>query len=217
MTLMKSRRLPLLLCTSACIGAAACSFMGPQQDVTHYFILSPVASGSSSTASAASTARLSIGVGPIRFPGYLNRPGIVTRTTSNRLVVSDEKRWGEPLDRNFESVLDQDLSQMLGTVKITNYPWYADTHIDYQVEVWVKRFEAAEDGRSWLTAIWTIKDGRDGRELASEQLLTTAPVQSGDEAGSVALSQDVGEMSRHIAERIIKLNATPKATTALTS
>ncbi len=133
--------------------------------------------------------------------------------TSNRLIVSDEKRWAEPLDRDFESVLGQNLSQILGTGKITNYPWYADTHIDYQVEVWVQRFEAAEDGRSWLTAVWTIKDGQDGHELASGQSLTNAPLQDGDAAGSVALSQNLGEMSRQIAERIAELNtiSTPRA------
>jgi len=165
----------------------------------------------------ASTARLSIGVGPIRFPGYLKQPWVVTRITSNRLSVSDEKRWGEPLDRNFESVLCQNLSQILGTGKITDYPWYADNHINYQVEVWVERFEATEDGRSWLTAIWTIEDGQDGRELASGQSLTTASVLDGDTAGSVALSQNLGEMSRQIAERILELNAIPKLSPPPTS
>ncbi|MGD0076817.1 MAG: PqiC family protein [Candidatus Binataceae bacterium] len=163
---MKIHRLSRLIGASACVAAAACSFMAPQPDLTQYFILSPTAPSSSSATFTASTARLSVGVGPISFPGYLRRPGVVTRTTSNRLIVSDEKRWGEPLDRNFESVLGQNLSQILGTRKITNYPWYADTHIDYQVAVWVERFEAAEDGRSWLTALWTIKDGQDGHELA---------------------------------------------------
>jgi uncharacterized lipoprotein YmbA len=203
---MKIHRLSRLIGASACVAAAACSFMAPQPDLTQYFILSPTAPSSSSATFTASTARLSVGVGPISFPGYLRRPGVVTRTTSNRLIVSDEKRWGEPLDRNFESVLGQNLSQILGTRKITNYPWYADTHIDYQVAVWVERFEAAEDGRSWLTALWTIKDGQDGHELASGQSLTNAPIQDCDAAGSVALSQNLGELSRQIAERIAELN-----------
>lgn len=190
--------------------------MAPQRDVTQYFILTPTAPSSSTTASTASTTRLSIGVGPIRFPGYLKRPEVVARTTSNRLIVSDQKRWAEPLERGFESVLSQNLSQILGTERITNYPWYADAHIDYQVEVWVERFEAAADGRSWLTAVWTIKDGQ-GRELAIGHSLTTAPVQSGDTAGSVALSQNLGEMSRQIAERIMELDAIPKPSLPLTS
>ncbi len=67
----------------------------------------------------------------------------------------------------FESVLCQNLSQMLGTEKIITYPWYSDTHIDYQVEVRVFRFEATADGHSQMTAVWTIRDGHDGHELAT--------------------------------------------------
>lgn len=207
---MRIRRLLLWLGVSACVAAAACSFMAPQPDLTQYFILSPAVPNSSNAPSPASTAGVSIGVGPISFPDYLKRPGVVTRTTSNRLIVSNQKLWAEPLDRDFQSVLGQNLSKILGTRKIINYPWYADTHIDYQVQVWVERFEAAEDGRSWLTAVWTIKDGHDGRELASGQSLTNAPIQDRDAAGSVALSRNLGEISRQIAERIAELAAIPK-------
>jgi uncharacterized protein len=214
---MKIHRLSLVLGAGACVAATACSFMAPRRDVTQYFMLTPAAPSSSTTTFKASTTRLSIGVGPIRFPGYLKRPEVVARTTSNRLIVSDQKRWAEPLERGFESVLSQNLSQILGTERITDYPWYADTHIDYQVEVWVERFEAAADGRSWLTAVWTIKDGQAGRELAIGHSLIIAPVQSGDTAGSIALSQNLGQMSRQIAERIMELDAIPKPSQPLTS
>ena len=182
---------------------AACNPLAPQPDRTQYFVLSPAAEGG---ASAGSTARLALGVGPIKFPGYLKRPGVVTRDGSDRLLVSDEKRWGEPLDRNFESVLCQNLSQILGTEKIINYPWYSDTHIDYQIEVRVERFEASQDGRSDMTAIWTIRDGSDGHELASGVSTAHAPVQSGDPAGSAALSQDLAQLSAQISQSIVGLN-----------
>jgi uncharacterized lipoprotein YmbA len=203
MTPMKLHALPILLALWAC---AACNPLAPQPDRTQYFILSPAAQSASAAVSAPSTAQLSLGVGPIRFPDYLKRPGIVTRASSDRLLVSDDKRWGEPLDRNFESVLCQNLSQMLGTERVRRYPWYSDVHVDYQVEVWVQRFDASDDGRSQLSAVWTIRDGQDGHELASSESTTSAPVQSGDTAGSAALSQDLSEMSRHIADRIIQLN-----------
>jgi len=189
--------------------------MSPQPDLTQYFILSPMAEGSSSGVAAASTSRLSIGVGPITFPGYLKRPGVVTRAASNRLMVSDVKRWAEPLDKNFESVLCQNLSQALGTQRIITYPWYADTHIDYQVKVWVSRFETSDTGGSQLSAVWTIVNGKDGSELASGQSTASAPVQSGDDGPSAALSGDLGEMSRQIADRIAQLDATQKPGAAM--
>ncbi len=200
---MKRHFLASALGLLAC-AAAACNPLAPQPDRTEYFVLSPTAE--SGAASTASTARLALGVGPIKFPDYLKRPGVVTRDGADRLLVSDEKRWGEPLDHNFESVLCQNLSQILGTEKIITYPWYSDTHIDYQVEVRVFRFEASADGHSDMTAVWTIRDGRDGRELASEVSTAHSPVQSGDLAGSAALSQDLGQLSRQISQSIVVLN-----------
>jgi uncharacterized protein len=201
MKIAKIYQSSLLICLSACL-AAACSFMSPQPDRTQYYVLSPAQSDSTAP-SASSTAQLAIGVGPIRFPGYLKRPGVVTRTTSNQLKVSDDNRWAEPLDENFESTLCQNLSRMLGTSKISVYPWYADSHIDYQVEIWVDHFEATDDGRSQLLAVWTIVDGRDGKTLASSQSVQSAPIQGGD--GSAALSQDLAALSREIADRIATL------------
>jgi uncharacterized protein len=204
----------LILFTWFC-AAAGCSFMAPQPDLTQYFILSPMTESGSGSVAAASTSRLSIGVGPIKFPDYLKRPGVVTRAASNRLMVSDVKRWAEPLDKNFESVLCQNLSQELGTQRIITYPWYADTHVDYQVKVWVSRFETSEDGASQLSAVWMIVKPKDGSELASGQSSASAPVQSGDDGPSAALSRDLGEMSRQIADRIAQLGAAQRPGAAM--
>jgi uncharacterized lipoprotein YmbA len=212
------RRNSFLIATVCLLAAGGCSFMAPQPDRTQYFILSPAASVSSDLTPAsapASTSRLSIGLGPIRFPDYLKRPWVVTRAASNRLLISDSNRWAEPLDRNFEGTLSQNLSSMLGTQKIVPYPWYADTHIDYQVAVWVSRFETSEDGHSQLSAVWTINNGQNGNELASGQANVSVPVQSGDAGASAALSQDLAEMSRQIADRIAQLSAIQKSGAAL--
>jgi uncharacterized lipoprotein YmbA len=207
MTPMKIPALLIASCLWLC-AAAACNPLAPQPDRTQYFILSPAPQSAAVAVPSQSTSQLSLGVGPIGFPGYLKRPWVVTRASSDRLLVSDDKRWGEPLDRNFESILCENLSRILGTERVRMYPWYSDVQVDYQVEVRVERFEASQDGRSQLTAVWTIKDGKDGRELASSEARASAPVQGDDPAGSAALSQDLGEMSRQIADRIIQLNDT---------
>jgi uncharacterized protein len=199
----------VLTLTAWLLGAAGCTIMAPQPDRTQYFVLSPVAASSSSVApaSTASTAHLSIGVGPIKFPDYLKRPWVVTRAASNRVMVSDFKRWAESLDKNFEGTLGQNLAQMLGTRKIVYYPWYADAHVDYQVEVWVSNFETSEGGASSLSAVWIIANPKDGTELAGGQASASAPVQPGDDGPSAALSTDLAEMSRQVADRIAELNS----------
>src|SRR5271170_7666944 len=108
-----------------------CTILPPRQDPSRFYILTPA----SDSASAASASQVSIGLGPIRFPGYLKRPEMVTRIDADQLQLSAENRWAEPLDSNFQRVLAQDLSQLLGTKRIALFPWYGNPQIDYQVEV----------------------------------------------------------------------------------
>ena len=59
--------------------------------------------------------QISLGVGPVRLPGYLDRREIVTRVAQSRFDVSENDRWAEPLDENFTHVLAQNLSVLLGS------------------------------------------------------------------------------------------------------
>ncbi len=137
----------------------------------------------------------------------------MTRSAGNRLEVSDQKRWGERLDKNFENVLCENISQLLGTQHVITFPWFGKARIDYEVEVRVERFETTSDGQSRLSAIWTIRNGQDGTELATNRLTTSTPVGGGDPGGSAALSHCVAELSREIAARIVELKGSLKKRT----
>ena len=100
--------------------------------------------------STAPNARLTVGVGPVDFPDYLRRLAVVTRVTPNRIELSDEKRWAEPLDKNFTRVLSENLATLLNTQRIEKYPWPLTSKVDYQVEIDVQRFETLGDGQTQL-------------------------------------------------------------------
>jgi uncharacterized lipoprotein YmbA len=55
------------------------------------------------------SAQISLGVGPVRLPGYLDRREILTRVAQSRLDVSQNDRWGGPQDENFTHVPAQHL------------------------------------------------------------------------------------------------------------
>lgn len=197
----------------ACFAFAACSPLAPQPDHSKFFILSPLSEGAASGVSAVSaTQSLTIGIGPIEFPDYLRRLEVVTRTSANELDLSPEKRWGEPLDKNFARVLAENLSRLLNTQRLESYPWPRRTEVDYQVTVNVLRFETSSDGQSQLIARWVIKDGRTGKDLAASETNASVPVGSGEAAGSAALSGDLASLSRDIAIRITALNRHPQRT-----
>ena len=186
---------------------SACSIMAPQPDNTKFFVLTSTAgasAGSAAPAAAASTtSNLVIGVGPIKFPQYLRRPEIVTRTSPSEVALSDTERWAEPLDSAFARVLSENLSRLLGTQQVSSFPWYDSSRIDYAVQVAVVRFETDKDGKPELDARWSIRDARSGKTLAAKESdITGAPGPS----PSAGLSQVLGSLSQEIASRIAEFS-----------
>jgi uncharacterized protein len=205
-----------LIALSACAFAAGCSPLAPQPDRSKFFILSPLTDASVlvlTSASATTNSPLTVGIGPIDFPDYLRRLEVVTQTSTNELDLSDEKRWGEPLDKNFARVLSENISKLLNTQQIEKYPWPVRTHIDYQIEVDVQRFETTSDGKSQLIARWIIKDGA-GKDLYASETAASTPVSAGETGASSALSNDLATLSREVAARITELRQTQPASSA---
>jgi uncharacterized lipoprotein YmbA len=190
-----------------CLTATGCSPLAPRPNYTKFFILTPVASTSVPvTTTTSSTARhLTIGIGPIDFPDYLKRSQVVTRSAPNRLELSPVDRWGEPLDKNFQRILSENMAQLLNTSRIEQYPWDRKTQVDYQIEINVENFETSTTGQSQLRARWIIKNG-DGKDLYSSETVTGTPVGAGDTATSAALSNDLSTFSNELASRVSELS-----------
>ena len=213
---MTRKNVKATLIALACALAAGCSPLAPQPDRSKLFILSPLTDASaavSTSAGATTNSPLSVGIGPIDFPDYLRRLEVVTQTSTNELDLSDEKRWGEPLDKNFARVLSENISKLLNTQQIEKYPWPVRTHIDYQIEVDVQRFETTSDGKSQLIARWIIKDGA-GKDLYASETTASTPVSAGETGASSALSNDLATLSREVAARITELRQTQPASSA---
>jgi uncharacterized protein len=198
-----------LIAFGACAMAAGCSVLSPQPDRSKFFILSPVSDSGGMTAKPSSTSpdsQLTIGVGPVDFPDYLRRLPVVTRVGPTQVDLSDERRWAEPLDKNFTRVLSENLATLLHTQRIEKYPWSLRTKVDYQIEIHVQRFETTGDGQSQLIASWIIRDGQSGKILYASETTTGAPAGTDEASASAALSSDLATLSKEIATRVTELN-----------
>jgi uncharacterized lipoprotein YmbA len=111
---------------------AGCTILAPQPDRSKFVILTPISNsaGAARPIGAVPNSQLTIGVGPVEFPDYLKRLAVVTRTGPNRVELSDNKRWAEPLHRNFDRVLSENLATLLDTQRIDKYPWSLKDKID---------------------------------------------------------------------------------------
>jgi uncharacterized lipoprotein YmbA len=185
------------------LALVGCSPLAPRPDYTKFFVLTPIVDVSNP---ASAKSNLAIGVGPIDFPGYLQRTQVVTRTAPNQIELSAIDRWGEPLDKNFKRVLSENLAQLLNTYRIEEYPWNHETKVDYQISIQVLNFETTADGQSLLRARWIIKDPGNDRDLYATETTANTPVAPGDTGISAALSSDLATLSKAIAEQVTTLN-----------
>ena len=192
------RRALLILALSL----AGCSILAPQADPSRFFTLSAVADGDQ----AARADGMALGLGPIRVPGYLDRPELATRVASTELEFSPRDRWAEPLGSSIRRVIAQNLSATLGTEDISLFPWPVGTRLDWAVAVDVLRFERTPDGQVEVAARWVVREGAGGRiRAARESRYTERAESAGTPAVVEAWNKAVGSLSDDIAQAITGL------------
>jgi len=187
---------------------SACStILQPLPDKSKYFLLTPISqSDAGSSLGQDHTGALILGLGPIKFPTYLDRSEVVTRVEPNQVEVSETEHWAEPLKINFTRVLSQNLSVLFGGPQVVNFPWYSSSRIDYQIAIDVERFESDAQGNATLIAQWSVEDPATNKVLDHGDANLTAPSGGGDEPAA-ALSQALGNFSRQIATAVRQVNA----------
>jgi len=123
------------------------------QKPTEFYLLQPINPSIEEQGVAAGEGAV-LGIGPVRVRDYLNRPQIVTRTSTNAITIHDFHYWGEPLSANFTAILAQNLSFLLSTNRIFVFPYRSkqELQIDYQVVVDVIRFDGETGGEATLQA-----------------------------------------------------------------
>lgn len=97
-----------------------------------------------------------VGVGPVSFPAYLDRPEIVHRTGDNQLHYAGAERWAEPLKTTFTRTLAENLAQQIPGDRVVLHPWPRSAVPEYQVTVNVVRFDSDAAGRVVLVAGWEV-------------------------------------------------------------
>jgi hypothetical protein len=181
--------LTVLLCTG-------CSVLQPQPDPSRFFVLTPTAEPTARHDEHAPR----LGLGPISFPAYLQRPQIITRIGANEISLSEVHRWGAPIDDNFTRVLAQNLSEIVGTQQIAIYPWYSTLALDYVVSVDVTEFDVDDAGEGHLLARWRIHGGEPDKLLRTGIADLREPaVDDSPDAAVAALSRLVEKLAREIA------------------
>ncbi len=177
------------------------SFTTPQPDRTRFYTLT--AKVEAEPGSNPGLDDMTLGLGPVRIPGYLDRDQLVTRVSESRFDVSENDRWIEPLDENLSRVLAQDLYALLKSDRIFRYPWPNGRYITHQIDIEVLRFEATAANEAQLSARWAVIETATKQMLASKTSSIKKPIQgAAKEAAVEALSATVADFSREIANTV---------------
>jgi uncharacterized lipoprotein YmbA len=187
------------------LALAGCSLLAPVRDDSRFYVLSQLPDTELGRASAP-LATLAIGLGPIKFPGYLAHPQIVTRVDEHRVTFADDEYWAESLEINFTRVLARDLALLLGTDQVHVHPWFR-TRLDYVVVLDVQRFERDPIGAGELAARFTIRSGATGEILAARDVRTKEAATANDtEASTAALSRALAALAAEMADTMRALH-----------
>ena len=199
------RRL-LGLAASFCLAGCAVS------DPTQYYTLGQAAAGSVESRANASTPRsvvagtgtVTIGVGPVIVPSYLDRSQIVTRTSADQVELSMFHRWAEPLADGIARILAEEIGARVPSERIVMFPWRGTVAraIQYQVVVAVVRFDGRPGGDVTLDVRWRILEG-DGKELMLKRTtLTEAAAGPGYEPMVAAMARVLATLGQEMTAEI---------------
>ena len=189
-------RFAALVLGAALLALAGCAQTSP----TTFYILSSLPPATDESPATARD-KLSLGVGPVTLPAYLDRPQVVSLASANRLQLAEFHKWAEPLQDNFSRVLAENLSILLATDRVVIMPQRRAMPIDHQITFEINRFDADLDGTVSLVARWKIF-GKDGKKLlvTRKSSITEASTSGNDkEAVVAAMSRALGDFSREIA------------------
>lgn len=195
---MRSVRAVLAVCV---VVLAGCTLLPPRHDASRFYTLAP------RTAAAAppiGPEGLSVVIGPVTLPAYLDRNEVAVRVSPSELKYASTERWAEPLVQNFTRVLVEDLGNALASDRVASITTAPTVTPDFFIEVVVVRFEAGVDGSAQLTARWAVR-GTDRKILRVRQSqharqATAATTEGGVNALSAAVADLADEMATTLGE-----------------
>jgi len=194
----KNTSMMLILGGFVLVTVTACMHLGTSTS-TRFYLLEAMGAAEVISSGKLETAQVSIGVGPVTIPAYLDRPQMVTRVDGNELLVNDFHQWAEPLEANITRVMAENLALSVGVQNVHPHPWARTAAIDLKAAMDVLQFDADADGQVTLSVIWRIVDPETHRQLIEKRATITPPSNGTDAAHVVeAMSAALYSLSQEI-------------------
>jgi uncharacterized lipoprotein YmbA len=151
--------------------------------------------------STVSGKNLRIGVGPLEIPRLINRPQIVSRKDNIEINMAENHQWGGSHKEEIIQVITDNLSSLLRTESIEQYPWKFSFKPRYQVRINIERFDGELGKNITLRARWRLI--QNNKEiLVKRALITTRTKGNSYNAYVKAQSEALKVLSQQITQQI---------------
>ncbi|MCF6154019.1 MAG: membrane integrity-associated transporter subunit PqiC [Candidatus Brocadia sp.] len=149
---------------------------------------------------------VTIGIGSIEIPDYLDRSQLVTRGSRSELKVDEFNRWAGSLRENISLVLAENLSLLLSTDRVFAHPWIPDDSVNYWIHVEIIRLDVIPGDAVTMKSRWTISDDHGKKEFITRASEFTEKASENSYCMMVeAMSRTFEKLSREIALEIEKV------------
>jgi uncharacterized protein len=208
---MKTKTSWIRCATVIILIAALCMGCRGTTPPTAFYTLTSIRGTESPTQQISDTQDMVIGIGPLQFPDYLDRPQIVTRSGPNRLNLSEFNRWGGKPDEDFLNVFAENISILLSTNRVALFPWKSQIGPDYRVALDIHQFDGQIGDSVLLNVTWAVRGREDNAQpLYVTRTVITQPAPGQDYESLVsAYSKAVAELSREVASAIRTISKQP--------
>lgn len=139
-----------------------------------------------------------IAIMPISIPSYLNRPQIVLREKGSKILISENHRWAENLDKAMGRVLATSLTDNLAQINGVAVPLKLGLHPDYTIQLDVSRFEGNINSFLELDAFWTLQ--KNGKKILQANFYKKIETRD----GYSGLVKAYGDLIYFLAEDMVK-------------
>ncbi len=208
---MRTRLVVIAATAAMALGPAGCVSLKRTPDARFFFLRALVEPPEAPP--AATRPGSFVGVLPVRLPGHLERPQLVTWAGPGELRIDEYLRWAEPIDVGVTRTLAEDLDALLPAHPVIRSPWPAAVTPFCRVHLDLRVFGLQESGEVRLEGRWVLLPGKGERPLVHRPTsLRRGPLPAGTggvdaAAGVEAMSALLADLAKEIASAVQALPA----------
>lgn len=102
----------------------------------------------------------SILINPIKFPGYLDHPQIVSRKSDFKFQLSENHHWAEPLKNEFTRILITNINNRITPNQVLEFPQsQADKQTSIHLSIEVLQLDVNTANQAILVVKWGSRKG----------------------------------------------------------